>query len=84
MWKNCEGFIFARTDWEYVTSTFIFPVNIGYHFVATKNGAMNGQLCGIGADAANRCIVVDEIEPMASSSPTGSSWPSRARTRWRS
>jgi hypothetical protein len=64
MWKNCEGFVFARTDWEYVTNTFIFPVNIGYHFIATKNGAMNGQLCGIGADAANRCIVVDEIQPM--------------------
>jgi hypothetical protein len=64
MWKNCEGFIFARTDWEYVTNTFIFPVNIGYHFITTKNGAMNGQLCGIGADAANRCIVVDEIQPM--------------------
>ena len=64
MWQNCEGFIFARTDWEYVTNTFIFPVNIGYHFIATKNGAMNGQLCGIGADAANRCIVVDEIQPM--------------------
>jgi hypothetical protein len=64
MWKNCEGFVFARTDWEYVTNTFIFPVKIGYHFLATKNGAMNGQLCGIGADAANRCIVVDEIQPM--------------------
>ncbi len=64
MWRNCEGFIFARSDWEYVTNTFIFPVNIGYHFIATNNGAMNGQLCGIGADAANRCIVVDEIQPM--------------------
>ncbi len=64
MWKNCEGFVFARTDWEYVTNTFIFPVKIGYHFLATKYGAMNGQLCGIGADAANRCIVVDEIQPM--------------------
>lgn len=64
MAKNCEGFIFARTDWEYVTNTFIFPTQIGYHFIATKNGAMNGQLCGIGADAANRCIVVDQIQPM--------------------
>ena len=64
MWQNCEGFIFGRTDWEYVTNTFIFPVKIGYHFVATKSGAMNGQLCGIGADAANRCIVVDHIQPM--------------------
>jgi hypothetical protein len=64
MWQNCEGFVFARTDWEYVTNTFIFPTAIGYHFIATKNGAMNGQLCGIGADAANRCIVVDQIQPM--------------------
>ena len=64
MWQNCEGFIFGRTDWEYVTNTFIFPVNIGYHFIATPNGAMNGQLCGIGADAANRCVVVDQVQPM--------------------
>ncbi len=39
MWKNCEGFIFGRTDWEYVTNTFIFPANIGYRFIATPNGA---------------------------------------------
>ena len=64
MWQHCEGFIFARTDWEYVTNTFIFPVNVGYHFISTANGAMNGQLCGIGADAANRCIVVDALQPM--------------------
>jgi hypothetical protein len=64
MWQHCEGFAFARTDWEYVTNTFIFPANVGYHFLATKNGAMNGQLCGIGADAANRCVVVDQIQPM--------------------
>lgn len=64
MWQNCEGFVFARTDWEYVTNTFIFPANIGYRFIATKNGAMNGQLSGIGADAVNRCMVVDEIQPM--------------------
>jgi len=64
MWKNCEGFIFARTDWEYVTNTFIFPVNIGYHFIETKSGAINGQLCGIGADAAQKCIVVDQIQYM--------------------
>ena len=64
MWKNCEAFIFGRTDWEYVNNTFVFPVNVGYRFIATKNGAMNGQLCGIGADAAQRCIVVEQIQPM--------------------
>lgn len=64
MWRNCEAFIFGRTDWEYVTNTFVFPVNIGYHFISTKNGEMNGQLCGIGSDASQRCIVVDAIQPM--------------------
>jgi len=64
MWRNCEAFIFGRTDWEYVTNTFVFPVKIGYRFIRTKNGAMNGQLCGAGADAAQRCVVVEAIQFM--------------------
>lgn len=64
MLKNCEAFIFGRTDWEYVNNTFVFPVATGYKFIKTANGAMNGQLSGIGADAAQRCIVVEGIQPM--------------------
>jgi hypothetical protein len=64
MWKNLEAFVFARTDWEYVTNTFTCPANIGYHFIATKNGAMNGQLSGIGSDYTNRCLVVEDLQPM--------------------
>jgi len=64
MWKNCEAFIFGRTDWEYVNNTFVFPVKVGYRFIGTKNGAMNGQLCGIGADAAQICVLVEQIQPM--------------------
>ena len=63
MSKNCEAFIFGRTDWEYVNNTFVFPVNIGYRFIATP-GAANGQFCGIGADEANVCVQVDAIQPM--------------------
>jgi len=64
MWKNLEAFVFGRTDWEYVNNTFVFPVNIGYRFIATKNGAANGQLTGIGADEAQICVKVDAIQPM--------------------
>jgi hypothetical protein len=64
MKNHLEAFVFGRTDWEYVTNCFVFPVNIGYHFIATKNGAMNGQLVGIGSDESQRCIVVDAIQPM--------------------
>lgn len=64
MRKNCEAFIFGRTDWEYVNNTFVFPVKTGYRFIKTERGACNGQFCGIGADAANRCIVVEDIQQM--------------------
>ena len=64
MWRNCEAFIFGRTDWEYVNNTFVFPANIGYRFIKTKAGAANGQFSGIGADEAQVCVKVDEIQPM--------------------
>jgi hypothetical protein len=64
MWKNLEAFIFGRTDWEYVNNTFVYPVNIGYHFIATKSGAANGQFSGMGADEAQVCVKVDAIQPM--------------------
>ncbi|HEY5911051.1 MAG TPA: glycosyl hydrolase family 28-related protein [Verrucomicrobiae bacterium] len=64
MWKNCEAFIFGRTDWQYVNNTFVFPVNIGYRFINTKSGAANGQFSGIGADEAQVCVKVEQIQPM--------------------
>ena len=64
MWKNLEAFIFGRTDWEYVNNTFVFPVNIGYRFIGTKNGMANGQFSGIGADEAQICVKVESIQPM--------------------
>ncbi len=64
MIEHCEAFIFARTDWEYVTNTFVFPVKTGYRFIANEHGMSNGQFCGIGADYAQRCLVVEAIQPM--------------------
>ena len=64
MQNNLEAFIFGRTDWEYVTNTFVFPAKVGYHFIGTANGAANGQLSGIGADATDIAILVDAIQPM--------------------
>lgn len=64
MWKNLEAFIFGRTDWEYVTNTFVFPVKTGYRFIRTPSGACNGQFSGIGADAAQRCVSVEAIQNM--------------------
>jgi hypothetical protein len=64
MWKNLEAFVFGRTDWEYVTNTFVFPVKAGYRFIRTAAGLCNGQFSGIGADAAQRCVSVEGIQGM--------------------
>ena len=58
-----EPFIFGRTDWEYVFNTFSWGYNVGYHFIRTPNGVANGNFLGIGADATNRAVVVDDCAP---------------------
>jgi len=63
LWKNGESFVFGRTDWEYVFNTFSFGYRVGYRFIKTKTGAMNGNLVGIGADATNVAVEVDETQP---------------------
>jgi len=66
MQANCEAFILGRSDWEYMTNTFVFPAKIGYHFIQTENGnwsgSCNGQFSGIAADATETCIVVKSIQ----------------------
>jgi hypothetical protein len=68
MGDHLEAFIFARTDWEYVTNTFVFPCNIGYHFIKTLipnlqgHDSANGSLLGIGADLARIAIQVDRVQ----------------------
>lgn len=66
MQANCEAFILGRSDWEYMTNTFVFPAKIGYHFIHTENGKWsgecNGQFSGIAADATETCIVVEAIQ----------------------
>lgn len=60
---NLEGFVFARSDWEYVANTFIWGAKSGYLFTKTKSGNCNGQFMGIGADFCQACVRVDDIQP---------------------
>jgi hypothetical protein len=61
--KYGECFIFGRTDWQYVTNTFCWGYNIGYRFLETKSGSCNGNFLGIGADATNIAVKVDQCAP---------------------
>jgi hypothetical protein len=64
MQHNLEAFVFGRTDWEYVTNTFVFPAKVGYRFIETANGTANGQFSGIGADATENAVLVEAIQQM--------------------
>jgi hypothetical protein len=63
MQQNLEAFVFGRSDWEYVTNTFVFPAKTGYRFIETANGSTNGQFSGIGADATQIAVLVEAIQP---------------------
>lgn len=63
LWKNGEAFVFGRTDWEYAFNTFVFGYKTGYRFIETKDGATNGNFLGVGADASQNAVVVDQSQP---------------------
>ena len=58
---NSTAFVFGRTDWEYVYNTFCWGYRVGIHFIQTEHGSANGQFIGVGVDAAEECVVVDQI-----------------------
>lgn len=62
MQQHLEAFTFGRTDWEYVTNTFVFPAAVGYKFIQTDAGSCNGQFSGIGADATAVAFLVEAIQ----------------------
>ncbi len=50
------GFLFGRTDWQYVLNTFAFGYSVGYRFIKTENGSANGNFLGIGADYCRTAV----------------------------
>ncbi|GAB4320835.1 MAG: hypothetical protein Kow0059_15290 [Candidatus Sumerlaeia bacterium] len=61
--REAEAFVFGRSDWEYVLNTFCYGYRIGYRFIATEQGACNGNFLGIGSDGGPRAVVVEGAQP---------------------
>lgn len=57
--QHGEAFVFAMTDWQYVLNTFCWGYRTGYRFTENGLGVCNGNFLGIGADACNVCVQVD-------------------------
>ncbi len=64
MAENLEGFVFGRTDWEYITNNFLYSSKICYRFIHTPNGECNGHLTGCGADGSQTAIQIDRMQRM--------------------
>ncbi|HEY0076622.1 MAG TPA: glycosyl hydrolase family 28-related protein [Abditibacteriaceae bacterium] len=62
MTQHLEAFIFGRSDWQSVTSCFVFGAKIGFRFIRTKSGASNAQLSGVGADNCRIPVQIEEIQ----------------------
>lgn len=57
--QHGEAFVFAMTDWQYVLNTFCWGYRVGYRFTENGQGVCNGNFLGIGADACNIAVQVD-------------------------
>lgn len=62
-----EGFIFGRSDWEYVTNCFALGYHIGMRFVRSHqsgvfDGGGNYLLTQSGADCCDIAVLVDETQ----------------------
>ncbi len=61
--SNGEAFIFGRTDWQHVLNTFCWGYKTGYRFIDSSGGVCNGNFLGIGADACNSSVLVENSAP---------------------
>lgn len=59
---NGEAFTFARTDWQYVQNTLCYGYRVGYRFIKSADGAVNGNFLGVGADATHTALLVEATQ----------------------
>lgn len=63
--ENLIGFIIGRTDWEYISNSFVIWARIGFHFrrVAEKTG--NVLVTQSGSDLGPVAVKIDELQEHA-------------------
>lgn len=58
------AFIFGRSDWEYVFNVYAYGYNVGFYFIDTKDGGLNGNFIGIKTDLiSNVSVYVENSQP---------------------
>jgi len=63
VFKNGTAFVFARSDWEYVSNCFAISYKTGFHFTkASAPGPGNYLMTQSGADCSDVALLVDETQ----------------------
>lgn len=60
-----EGFILAKTDWEYMVNCFCIMYSVGFRFTAFKHGPGNVDLTQCGSDVGPVAVLVEDCQPHA-------------------
>ncbi len=63
--KNLIGFKIGRTDWEYITNSFVIFPFIGFHFGDFGYGPGNAVITQSGADICPVAVRVDSVQEHA-------------------
>lgn len=60
--ENLIGFKIARTDWEYISNSFVIFPKIGFHFTSGEMGPGNALVTQSGGDICETAVQVDATQ----------------------
>ncbi len=66
--ENLEGFIIGRTDWEYISNSFVIWAKVGFRFIHTDTaagGTGNAVITQSGSDIGPLAVLVEEVQSHA-------------------
>lgn len=66
--ENLEGFIIGRTDWEYISNSFVIWAKVGFRFIHTdtaSGGTGNAVITQSGSDIGPLAVLVEEVQSHA-------------------
>jgi hypothetical protein len=62
---NLIGFIIGRTDWEYISNSFVIWAKIGFHFIKSEQGKANALITQSGSDLGPLAVKIEEVQDHA-------------------
>ena len=62
---HLKGFLIGRTDWEFISNSFVIWAQVGFHFLSRERGPGNVLVTQSGSDLGPLAVRVDQLQPHA-------------------